>query len=221
MIEVLKQVLLSPVGSFGFVFGSVVLIGWFMFWLHGKFVTMLANHDNMKAKCEEAKKSSESAVDRIDKKIEDLRDDLHGVKGEIQYIKSMINVQVNTPVKGQDSMVQAHSPLSLTDVGKQAVIDMKAEEAIAVNWEKIRAIMDVEITNKNPYDIQTYCLEKITIAPERFFDTARIEAFKIYAFQHGRTLFECMKVIGILVRDKYFEVLGIPLAALDGTSPSK
>lgn len=221
MIEVLKQVLLSPVGSFGFVFGFVVLVGWFVFWLHGKFVTMLANHKALADKCDTTKNGCDSACDRLDKRIESLRDDVHGIKGDLQYIKSMINVQVNTPVRGQDSMVQAHSPLSLTDVGKQAVIDMKAEEALAVNWEKIKAIMDVEITNKNPYDIQTYCLEKITIAPERFFDTARIEAFKIYAFQHGRTLFECMKVIGILVRDKYFEVLGIPLAALDGPSQSK
>ena len=216
-LEVIKTI----AGSFGGSFAITLSLIWFVFWVHGKFVTMIANNKAISDKCDTTKNNCDSACDRLDKRIESLRDDVHEIKGDLQYIKSMINVQVNTPVKGQDSMVQAHSPLSLTDVGKQAVIDMKAEEAIAVNWEKIKEIMDVEITNKNPYDIQTYCLEKITIAPERFFDTARIEAFKIYAFQHGRTLFECMKVIGILVRDKYFEVQGIPLAALDGPSPSK
>ena len=223
MIEVLKQVLLSPVGSFGFVFGSIVLIGWFVFWIHGKFVTMLANHENMKAKCEEAKKNSESAVDRIDKKIEDLRGDLHGVKGEIQYIKSTLNALTNSAQSQAQApaMLKAHSPLSLTDVGLKAAADMNANTAIAINWEGIKAVMDRDITSRNPYDIQTYCLEKIPVAPEQFFDAKTLEAFKIYAFNNGRTLFECMKVIGILVRDKYFEVLGIPLTALDGPSPSK
>ena len=36
-----------------------------------------------------------------------------------------------------------------------------------------------------------------------------------YAFEHGRTLFECMKVVGILVRDKYLAAIGVPPSALD------
>lgn len=206
IISFIKTVAGSDGGAFAIMAMFIILA----FWIYGKFVKLVSKNEQTQSCCA-----------KLEAKTDALGAEMNIVRGDIQYIKNTMNNLINSVQSKNDSMVKANSPLSLTDVGKQAVIDMKAEEALAVNWEKIKAIMDVEITNKNPYDIQTYCLEKITIAPERFFDTARIEAFKIYAFNNGRTLFECMKVIGILVRDKYFQVLGIPLTALDGPQPSK
>ena len=52
MLQLLKSVLFSPAGSFGSVFGFIVLGGWFMFWLHGKFVAMIAEHKHVNSKCD-------------------------------------------------------------------------------------------------------------------------------------------------------------------------
>lgn len=204
MLQLLKTVLISPAGSFAFVCGAMILIGWFVFWLYGKFMTMLAEHSHIKDNCA-----------GLDKKIENLRDDMHQIKGDIQYIKNMVNVQVNTPAQGQKAMIQSNSPLSLTEVGKVAAAEMGAERIVAINWEKIAPRITSDVPGRNPYDIQTYCLEKIPVAPDSFFDAASLDALKIYAFQHGRTLFECMKVIGIIIRNKYFESVGISLSELD------
>ena len=210
MLQLLKTVLISPAGSFASVFGIIVLGGCFVFWLHGKFVAMIAEHKHVNSKC-----------DNLDKRIESLRDDMHQIKGDIQYIKNMVNVQVNTPVQGHKAMIQANSPLALTDVGKIAAGEMGAERIVANNWEKILPRIAADIPGDNPYDIQTYCLERIPVAPDSFFDAASLESLKIYAFKNGRTLFECMKVIGIIIRNKYFETKGISLDTLDApTSPS-
>ena len=209
MLQLLRTVITSPAGSFAFVFGAVVLVGWFMFWLHGKFMTMLAEHKHVKTDCES-----------LDKKIESLRDDMHDMRGDIRYIKNMVNVHVNTPVQGQEAMVKAKSPLSLTSAGEAAAVAMGAERAVASNWEAIRSLIDSEVVARNPYDIQTYCLEKIPVAPERFFDAATLESLKMYAFRSGRTLFECLKVIGIIIRNKYFDAVGISLSELDKPQPA-
>ena len=206
MLQLLKMVITSPAGSFGFTFALVVLVGWFVFWLHGKFVTMLAEHEHVKDDCE-----------RLDKRLEALRGDIHEIRGDIAYIKNMVNVQINTPVQGQSALLQSHSPLSLTEAGMDVASGMKAEEAIAGKWDSIRARLDRDVPGRTPYDIQTFCLEKIPVAPQEFFDAETVDAFKRYAFAHGRTLFECMKVVGILVRDKYFAALGISPSVLDET----
>lgn len=198
MLQLVKTVITSPMGSFASVFGFVVLVGWFVFWLHGKFVLMIAEHKHVTSKCED-----------LDKRIETLRDEIHEIKGDIQYIKNMVNVQVNTPVQGQKAMIQANSPLSLTDVGKKAAQEMGAERIVALNWEKIMPRIASDIPDGNPYDIQTYCLEKIPVSPATFLDAASLDALKHYAFNHGRTLFECMKVIGLLARNKYLKDKGI------------
>lgn len=210
MWPVLRTMLVSPAGSFAFVFAGVIIVGWFMFWLHGKFVTMIAEHKHVKTSCE-----------NLDKRIESLRNDVHELRGDIQYIKNMVNVQVNTPAQGQGAMLQAHSPLSLTSIGESAAKSMGAEVAISRNWEAMRERIAAAVPNNNPYDIQTYCLEKIPVAPETFFDPATLDAFKLYAFRNGRTLFECLKVVGLLVRNKYFESIGLPLGELDAPQPQK
>ena len=206
VITFIKTVAGSDGGAFAIMAMFIVLA----FWLYGKFVKLVAKNEQ-----------TQSCCTKLDAKTDSLSAEINLIKGDMQFVKSTLNNIVNMLQSEKGSMVKANSPLSLTDIGKQAAVDMKAEDAVAVNWEKIRAIMDAEIADKNPYDIQTYCLEKITVAPERFFEQPTLDAFKIYAYRNGRTLFECMKVIGIIVRDKYFSVNSIPLASLDAPQPAK
>ena len=200
LLEIVKLVAGSDAGAVAI----IALLAYFVLWAYGKFVKMQTKHEAFEKTC-----------DGLVSRTEKIESAIHEIRGDIAYIKNMVNVQVNTPTEGQGTMLAAHSPLSLTDIGREAAADMGAEAAIARRWDAIRARLDAEVTGRTPYDIQTYCLEKIPLAPQEFFDSEAVDAFKSYAFNHGRTLFECMKVVGILVRDKYFSALGISTAALD------
>ena len=193
MLELLKQILISPTGSFGFVVGGVLLVAWFILWVYGKYIKMQATHEHMQETCS-----------RLDGRFASLQDDLAGVKGDVRYIKSTLNSLTNLAQRGDNApLMQAHSPLALTESGRHAAEAMGAEKAIAQNWEHIKEELDKALTSQNPYDIQTYCLEQIPIAPARFLDKATLDALKIYAYQNGRTLFDCLKVVGLMIRDKY------------------
>ena len=202
IFETIKLIAGSTGGSFAIVAGFILLI----FWAYGKFVRICAQHDSFAETCRELKDHG----GRVDA-------DIAMIRGDIQYMKSTLNTLLDSTQRstGKKSAIQAHSPLSLTDYGREMAQGLKAERAIALNWEAIKAKMDAELTSRNPYDIQTYCLEKIPVAPETFFSKALVDHFKMYAFMNGLTLFECMKVVGIIVRDKYFKCEGISLAELD------
>lgn len=190
----IKTILGSPAGSFAFVGGLLVLA----FWLYGRFVKLSAENCELFRKCGD-----------LGDGMNNLRKDISVLIGEMQFVKNTLNSITNEIQRNAkaDATMQAHSPLALTDFGRKIAHDMGAEKAIASNWEHIRSILDAEMQSKNPYDIQTYCLEKIPVAPERFFDKESLDGFKTYAFNNGRTLFECMKVVGLIVRDDYFKTL--------------
>lgn len=209
ILEIVKMIAGSTGGSFAIVAGAV----WLAFWIHEKIVRMLARHDEIGRN-----------HDKIENGMTSLRGDMvavHGeiatIRGDVQYLRRTLNMLVNNEQGHQqkEASMQSHSPLSLTDFGRKMAAGLNAEHAIALNWETIKAKMDAEIPSRNPYDIQTYCLEKIPVAPEDFFDNESINRFKLYAFSIGRTLFECLRVVGLVIRDEYFKSAGIALAALD------
>lgn len=202
IFETVKMIAGSAGGSFAIVAGFILLV----FWVYGKFVQITARHAEI-----------ERRHDKFEDMTSSIRNDIASIHGDMQYVKSTLNTLLDNMQRstGKKSAIQAHSPLSLTDYGHEMAQGLKAERAIALNWDAIKAKMDAELTSRNPYDIQTYCLEKIPVAPEAFFSKALVEHFKIYAFVNGLTLFECMKVVGLIVRDKYFECEGISLAELD------
>lgn len=217
IFELVKLVASNDLGA-GVIVASAILL---TLWGYGKFVSLLERSKHTES-CVAASESRLSSVcDRLDKRIEDLRTDMHEVRGGLQYVKSMMNSLVNASQSGGVALVQAHSPLALTEPGRKAAADMSATTAVATNWERIKAILDAEAAGTNPYDIQTFCLERIPVEPERFFDKGVLDAFKVYAFNHGRTLFDCLKVVGVIVRDKCFEERGIPLASLDAAERPK
>lgn len=209
MLEILKQVLISPTGSFGFVMGGAVLVAWFILWAYGKFIKMQSTHEHMHETCA-----------RLDGHFASLQVDLASVKGDIRYIKSTLNSLTNLAQRGDTApLMQAHSPLALTENGRRAAQAMGAGKAIAQNWERISEELNKALgSSQNPYDIQTFCLEQIPIAPSRFLDQATLDALKLYAYQNGLTLFDCLKVVGLMIRDKYLETKGIPLARLDSAA---
>jgi len=199
MIEVLKTALSSPIGSFAFVFALMVLGGWLIFWVTKKVTQINAEHSGFK-----------TTVDKMDKNIDDIRKDLSYVKGSIDLIKSI----------NPGALYQSQSPITLTELGKQVAIEIKADDLIARNWGQIETKLDREISNKNAYDIQQYCLENISVEPELYFDTSGLNSLKNFAFNQGKPLQFYTRLLGIMIRDRYLERKGIAITDIDKHDPN-
>lgn len=185
-------------GSFGGAFAITAGGIWFVLWVYGKFVRMATKHEAFEKRCEELQ-SRVAAVERS----------VHEIHGDIQYVKSTLNTIVNMVQNSGQSIMQAHSPLALTKFGTEMANEMGADAVLDRNFSTIRAKIDAEVPAKTPYDVQTYCLEKIPVFPENYLTAEDLASIKSYAFSHGRTLFECLKIIGLKARDAYFKATGL------------
>jgi len=194
LLELIKTVGGSNGGAFAITAGML----WFVFWAYGKFVKMTVKHEEFEKCCTELKDRVNSVETSV-KKIE----------GEIQYVKSTLNTMVNMIQNSTQAVMQAHSPLALTEFGEQLAAGFGADAIVDRDFPTIRAKIDAEVTAKTPYDIQTYCLEKIPVFPEQFLDAEAMAVIKSYAFNNGKTLFELLKIVGIKARDAYFKATGI------------
>lgn len=196
-LDVVRLIVGSPAGSFGLVVSFVI----FSIWVYTKILGVIHEHSTFEKRCSK------------------LETDIESIRVDVIYIKGMMNQLINR--NGKDEMMQAHSPLALTEKGIETANGMNAEAMIASNWEsKILPAMNRDLENKNPYDIQQYCLERVPVFPETFFSQEDLNRIKLYAFQKGHPLFSCLKVLGLLIRDKYLKVHNIEVAEIDKHSPT-
>jgi hypothetical protein len=192
--DFIKLIASSNGGTFAITGGFI----WFVLWVYGKFVKMTTKHEGFESCCKELN----SRVTSVEKNVNEI-------KGEIQYIKSTLNALMNMQQNATLPVMQSHSPLSLTDLGKQLAAGFNADAIVNRNFTTIKAKIDSEVVAKTPYDVQTYCLEKIPVFPENYLDAEALNTLKDFAFNNGRTLFECLKIVGLKARDAYFASTGI------------
>ena len=194
LMEIVKMIAGSNGGAFAIMIGVLFLA----FWVYGKFVRLCTKHDSFENTCA-----------TLNARVERLEGDMHEVKGDIQYIKSTLNTIVNIVQGHSASPMKAQSPLALTEIGEKMAADMGADAILSRNFNAIKAKIDADVPVKTPYDVQTYCLEKLPIFPENYLDQDSITSVKSYAYNNGKTLFECLKIIGLKARDEYFKVTGM------------
>jgi hypothetical protein len=198
MLEFLRDILTSDPGSFGFVFALIVLAIWLVYWVTKKITEIKSDHGTLN-KC----------VEKMDGSIDEIRRDLSYMKGSMDIFKS-----------GGTSSIQAHSPMSLTDIGVQVAKSLDAENVITQNWERILKDLEENICDKNAYDIQMYCIETAAVEPERFFDKEALTAIKNLAYKEGRPFQQYSNVYGVLIRDRYLRYKNIDLALIDKNAPT-
>lgn len=171
----------------------------------------IKDYDKKSVECEkkfvrlEERKADNKAIDDIRMDISLMRTDL----------KAMLSGNVT------GTLVQAHSPIALTEMGRQIAEEMGMEELVKKNWSKIHALLDENIASRNPYDIQQFCIDWATAFPERFFSDEDIEFFKNYAYNKGKPLAYYGSLIGVMIRDRYFEYKGIDVDDIDRHDPAK
>jgi len=198
MLDLIREILQSNAGSFGFVFAFLVLAFWGIHYVTKKVTEINSEHGGFK-----------KSVDKIEVSIDAIRQDISYLKGSLDVYKS----------GKADQLIKSKSPVSLTDKGKEVSNELKAEEIIGRTWDTIYKILEENISDKNAYDIQQYCFEKISVDPEKYFDKDGINALKIYAFKEGSPLQLYTRLLAILIRDKYLETKGISLSEIDKYDP--
>jgi hypothetical protein len=199
--QTIRDILTSPWGSFASVSGFL----WLAFYLTVKVTRAVTKLDL-------GRESFEKTADKIEAHIDGIRADVAMLKGAVELLSQ--------PVKGR-SMVKAQSPISLTEYGNEVAGQLQVPERINRNWTKIFQHLEQALQSKNAYDIQQYCMEKIAVQPELFFDKDDINAMKDVAFREGDSFFAYCQVIGILVRDRYLKEKGIAVDEVDQHDPNK
>lgn len=197
---IIHDILTTPAGSFAFVFSILWLIGKLIHFSSSKIATINAEHGHLK----KTNDKIESKIDDIFKEIAKTvtQKDINELQKDIAFLKGIFG-------NSKNEFMQGHSPLSLTEKGNIVSKEMNAEKRISVNWELICNTIDKEIQDKNPYDIQQYCLETMVVEPEKFFGEKDLQELKLYAYQQGKNFADIAVVLAIIIRDRYFAEHGI------------
>ena len=218
MIDILQKILESPAGSFSFVFGLMFLAGWLIHYVT-KYV--VSNKNAMKKldllSCEENSKKIEDIELKIatfpcdlHTKVLDRHDDkLDELKTDVVEMRGLMRLQFGVP------LAQQKSPLSLNEEGLRIASENNLDAIIDDNWDKISAELQ-GLKTRNPYDIQEYCFDTAFADTTgfrglKFVAVKDLEKMKIVAFKCGYPVLAISRVIGILIRDRYFAENGIDI----------
>ena len=128
--------------------------------------------------------------------------------------------KMNVGIIPATPFTQSLSPLSLTETGKKKVRQLSIDRMIDLNWERISGLITKNIKSKNPYDIQQFILDETTLFPEKFIGAKDIDCLKKDAYNTGEILQSYMRIIAVIVRDRYFKEYDIDIREIDRYTPT-
>lgn len=117
-----------------------------------------------------------------------------------------------------NSSIASHSPISLTDVGKRIVANIKADEILKKHLPELMT----EITSENPqnpYDIQEASMKVAKEKMVGLLSAEEIASIKKEAFDSGNTVENTVLVFGVLLRNYILEEKEIPVLDVDKLRP--
>ncbi len=210
MTEALQFALQSPVGSFGFIFGIMVIAGWLIYFVTKHVTRINACHDTLIKDADKAEKRFDDRFGKFENNINSIHTDLTVMKARFDAF-----------YESNNSLAKHHSPISLTDKGYQVSNDLDIKGKIAVNWTVIASLIESEVkADKNAYDIQQFCIDIATVGLDKLFSEKDVLEIKNYAFNQGRPLAYYGIMIGIELRDAYFRHKGIDIKDVDKCDPN-
>lgn len=210
IISILQMLLGSPAGSFAFVLAFILLALWLVHWVTKKITRIQTTNEMLEKENTKTCEKLEKHAEKVDKNMDEIRRD-------ISFLKAMVDVY-NRPTP-PEALAKSHSPVSLTEKGKEVSENLGAEEMIAKNWEKIFNILEKDVCDKNAYDIQEYCIETSIVELDKFIDAASIEKVKLYAYKAGQPIAYYAPIFGISIRDRYLAEKGISVEEVDKNNP--
>lgn len=191
MLDLLQDALRSPAGSFAFVF-AILAICYFAVWKISHFSTKF------------------SSVEKLEASIGVIKEDMHYVKASIKIITDSTN-----------PLAQRHSPVSLTEKGKQVSKEIKIDDLITNHWEDIFSKLNKTLTKEcNPYDIQVESF-KIGETYQELLNNEELKTVKNHAYKAGFNLEVYNLLFGIIIRNKYLSTKGFKSEDVDLFDPIK
>jgi hypothetical protein len=156
-------------------------------------------------------------IEKMDIKIDYLGKNISDMAKNINSIAEKLNVNIirATP------LTQSQSPIMLTDRGTEKVRELGIDKMISDNWEHITAIIEEKSQSKNPYDIQQLCMDESIIFPEKFITPGDIDTLKLDAYKNGDILQSYMRMVAIIIRDRFFREHNIVVEDIDAYDPDK
>ena len=97
---------------------------------------------------------------------------------------------------------------------------MGINEIIANNWDNIYDLIESQRL-RNAYDIQQFCIETATVGLDRLFCREDVDKIKNFAYNAGQQTAFYGSMIGVIIRDKYFEAKGIQPSEVDENDPDR
>lgn len=171
---------------------------------------------NLDVKIDKLSNGMESIKKDLNVKIDSVKKDLDvkfdRLSNEIGFVNRNIRIiaeKVNADIINPSTLTQSMSPLSLTETGKQKAVELGIIDSINANWESISAYITEKSDSNNPYDLNRLCINDTDLFPEKFLSPDVIERIKIEAYKAGDIFSSYMRVVAVIVRDRYFEEKGI------------
>jgi hypothetical protein len=116
--------------------------------------------------------------------------------------------------------VQAYSPISLTDVGRDISAKIKAPSILERCYPSLKNHPEI-ISAKNAYDIQMACMRIARAEFEKCLNEDELVAVKLEAYNRGNLLEDVLAVFGVLLRNRVLEEKGIPVSEVDRHQPAR
>lgn len=168
-------------------------------------------------------KADNLPCNKHDEMIQSLASDINGInvslarlEGHMEGMRNMVSMMAGASSTSQ--LIQSHSPISLTLKGKEIAEQLKFNDILSSNWDKMESIIEGE---KNPYDIQMEFISKFISSPDEYIDSDSMDKIKRDAYMRGFPLIDYMRMIGVMARDKYFSLHNIDVNEVDKNDPNR
>ena len=216
VIEFLKDLL----GNYAFI-GAVicVLVVFAVWWARGikEKVSKVDDHEQCMDEFRTAVArintlpcaNHEHNIDRHDQEHRDMESRMARVETSVEYLQRSLD-SLTKGLQGNnklilDSYTLNHSPLSISEKGRQMMQRVGMGDMFDKNWNRIEHLIDEGVEDKNAYDIDQFCMEQAVVFPEKFLGREDISVLKDDAYKEGLSLTSYMRVVAVLARNRYLD----------------
>lgn len=235
-LETVFEFLKSVLGNAAFIGGFVcVAIVFIVCWCRGikEKVSKVDDHEKPMDEFRDAVSKIQALpcvhhsqiMERHDAEHRNAGDRMTKVETSVAYLQKTLD-SLTKGLQGNKGLIidpysLNHSPLSITDKGREMMARLGVEEMFEKNWERIDRYIDENVRDKNAYDVDQFCLEHAVVFPEHFLQKDEVNILKDDAYKEGLSLTSYMRVIAVLSRDKYLSVHDIEVPDTDEEDTEK
>jgi len=175
----------------------------------------------IKQKANDADKNADEAHIKIEKlpceKHLEKVDSIDAINAKVDGILQAIQMLGGN---NQRPLIMSHSPISLTDYGRELSKELDLESHIRSNWNATSEYIETHSESMNPYDIQQLCLNYVVSHPEEVLSKDGYDKVKSKAYQIGTQVIYILQAAAIIVRDTYFKEHNINVDDVDKHDPN-